>query len=73
MSESADELSRRLVELEVRYADGETEIVRLPVEMWNLGDRFQWSVHGRNVVEARLDPRGVYPDVDRSNDSWSVE
>jgi hypothetical protein len=61
------------VELEVTYADGETETVRLPVEMWNLGDRFLWGAPGRNVIEARVDPRGVYPDVDRSNDRWSAE
>jgi hypothetical protein len=61
------------VEMEVTYADGESETVRLPVEMWNLGDRFRWSVERRNVVAVRLDPRGVYPDIDRSNDVWSAD
>jgi len=57
------------VEIEVTYADGSSERVRLPVEMWNLGDRFVYTVPGREVAAARLDPRGVYPDVDRSNDA----
>jgi hypothetical protein len=60
------------VELEVTYADGETEIVKLPVEMWNLGDRFQWGVADRNVVAARVDPREVHPDADRGNDAWGT-
>jgi len=58
------------VELELTYADGATERVKLPVEMWNLGPRFVYRVAaGRQVTAARLDPRGVYPDVDRSNDA----
>jgi hypothetical protein len=55
-------------ELELTYADGSSERVRLPVEMWNLGPRFGYRVRGeRRVVRAELDPRRVLPDVDRSN------
>lgn len=61
------------VELEVTYADGTTETMNLPVEMWNLGERFVHRVPAtREVVEVRLDPRGVYPDVDDANDAWSA-
>ena len=56
-------------ELELGFADGGTETVKLPVEMWNQGARFTFTVPaGRTVVRARVDPRGVYPDTDRSND-----
>jgi hypothetical protein len=53
------------------YADGTTETVRLPVDMWNLGTRFTYRVPGdRRVTRAELDPRGVYPDIDRVNNRW---
>ena len=58
-------------ELELTFADGSTETVKLPVEMWNLRTRFSYRVPaGRTVVAARLDPRGVYPDTDRANNDW---
>jgi Peptidase family M1 domain len=59
------------VELRLSYADSSTEIVRLPVDMWNLGDRFTYRVPGtRRVVAATLDPRQVLPDGDRGNNAW---
>ena len=59
------------VELRVTYADGESEVVRLPVEMWNLGPSFTWNPpRDREVTAIEIDPRGVYPDVDRSNNVW---
>jgi Peptidase family M1 domain len=55
-------------ELELTYADGTSERVRLPVEMWNLGPRFAYRVRGeRRVVRAEVDPRRVLPDINRSN------
>lgn len=57
--------------LEVRYADGTAERVELPVEMWNLGDRFTWhGPPGRQVTSATLDPAAALPDVDRDNNHW---
>ena len=55
-------------ELRLGFADGSTETVRLPVDMWNLGRRFEYRVPGTKVVTtAELDPRAVYPDIDRGN------
>jgi hypothetical protein len=55
-------------ELALTFADGSTEVVRLPVDMWNLGRTFVYRVPGDRVVRAAvLDPRTVYPDIDRSN------
>ncbi len=60
------------VELELSFADGSSRTVELPVEAWNLGDRFVYRVPaGEDVTEARVDPRRVLPDVDRSNDTWA--
>lgn len=59
------------VELRLAYADGREETVRLPVEMWNLGPKFVYRIRdGGTLVEAEIDPRGVYPDVDRRNNAW---
>jgi len=58
-------------ELLLTWEDGSTETVRLPVEMWKLGPRFTYRLHGdRAPARIQLDPRGVYPDDDRSNDTW---
>jgi hypothetical protein len=56
------------LEMDLTYADSSTERVRLPVEMWNLGPAFAYRVRGdRKVTGVVVDPRGVLPDVDRSN------
>ncbi len=56
-------------ELAIRYADGREETRRIPVEMWNYGPRFELKVPGR-VTRVTVDPRGLYPDLDRSNNRW---
>ena len=59
------------VELKLTYANGRSETVRLPVDMWNLGSRFEYRVRASDkVVGAEVDPRGVYPDTDRANNRW---
>ena len=59
-------------ELLLTYDDGTSESVRLPVEMWNLGQHFTYRVPSRKVVRrVEVDPRGVLPDVDRANNSWA--
>ena len=57
--------------LELRYADGTRETRAYPIEMWNLGSRFTARVaSGKQVVGATVDPKLVYPDSDRGNNSW---
>src|SRR5438874_8826882 len=54
------------VTLELRYADGSTEMRDYPIEMWNLGTHFTARVGtAKRVVGVVVDPRDVYPDVDR--------
>ena len=58
-------------EMLLTFADGTAETVRLPVEMWNLGPRFIYTVSSTNAVRrVEVDPRSVMPDVDRSNNAW---
>ncbi|MBI4420051.1 MAG: hypothetical protein HY560_04430 [Gemmatimonadetes bacterium] len=58
-------------ELQLTYAEGTPETVKLPVEMWNLGSRFSYRVPaGKTISRAVLDPRRVFPDTDRANNAW---
>ncbi len=58
-------------EIRLRYADGQTQFVRLPVDMWNLGNRFTYrAAGGRPIIGVDVDPHEALPDVDRSNNSW---
>jgi hypothetical protein len=63
------------VELRVTAADGTTRTVKLPVETWLRGSRAVWALltpPASKPVNIEIDPRGVYPDVDRSNNTWSA-
>jgi Peptidase family M1 domain len=58
-------------ELLLTFEDGTMSTVKLPVEMWNLGDRFTYRVMGSKLVRAiEIDPRHALPDIDRANNRW---
>jgi hypothetical protein len=60
------------VELELTFAGGATETVRLPVEMWKMGRNYTYRLRsGRRVDAVTIDPRGVYPDDNRGNNTWN--
>ena len=59
------------VTLELRYQDGSTDTRNLPVEMWDLGSRFTYRVATtKRLASVVIDPRRIYPDVARDNNSW---
>ena len=59
------------VELQLTYDDGSTELVKLPVEIWYLGDRYGYQDHsGKTIVVATVNPDGTLPDAIPSNDAW---
>jgi hypothetical protein len=59
-------------ELKLSYDDGTSEVVELPVEIWNLGSRFTYTATTgtKRVVKAEVDPRHVFPDVERADNTW---
>jgi hypothetical protein len=58
-------------ELSLTFADGSRTIVRLPVEMWNLGSPFVYRVpEKKRITLAEVDARRVLPDIDRANNVW---
>jgi hypothetical protein len=47
-------------------------LVRLPVEMWNLGPRFVYRYRGAGaLLGVVVDPNSALPDVNRANNRWS--
>ena len=58
-------------ELEITFADGASRVVKLPVEMWNLGSVFEYHLADRRQVRrVVVDPRQALPDVARGNNTW---
>ena len=59
------------VELQLSFADGTTQLVKLPVEIWYLGDRYVYADHsGRTITGATVNPDGTFPDAIPANDAW---
>ena len=59
------------VELQITYDDGTTELLRLPVEIWQRGDSWNHLLKSEKTVKSvELDPEKILPDVNYSNDSW---
>jgi aminopeptidase N len=59
------------VELRLKLSDGTTQDVKLPVDVWYLGDRYTATIPVRApLAGARLWPDGTVPDFYGANDSW---
>ncbi len=60
--------------LEVVYADGSKQDIRVPVETWLQHRSFVVTVRGDKAVSsATLDPDHALPDKDRSNNTFNVK
>ena len=58
------------LEMDLTFRDGSSERVRLPVEMWNQGSKFAYRLKtAKEVRRVVIDPRRVYPDIDRANNT----
>jgi len=63
------------VEIRVTRADGSVQTTKLPVETWLTGPQAVWMLvdaPAARPVKVEIDPRRVYPDIDRSNNVWSA-
>ncbi len=61
------------VELRLKLADGTTQEVHLPVDIWFLGDQYTATIPVRSkLAGARLWPDGTVPDFNSSNDTWGI-
>ncbi|MEP7087357.1 MAG: M1 family metallopeptidase [Gemmatimonadota bacterium] len=59
------------VELRLKLSDGSTQDVKLPVDIWYLGDQYTATIPVRApLAGVRLWPDGTVPDFNSSNDTW---
>jgi hypothetical protein len=62
------------VELRLSFGDGTTDLVKLPVEIWYLGDRYIYEERsGRTIVSATVNPDRTLPDAVSTNDAWPAD
>jgi hypothetical protein len=55
----------------ITLSDASTRVVQLPVEMWNLGDHFDYILTSPlAIVRTEVDAGHVLPDVNRKNNRW---
>jgi hypothetical protein len=58
-------------ELSINFDDGALSVVRLPIEMWNLGGHFVYQGPAKKrITSVTVDPRRALPDIDRTNNAW---
>ena len=61
------------VKMQVTFADNTTQLVELPVEIWQRGNDWNYLLEtDKQVSKVILDPNKMLPDVNFSNDSWPV-
>ena len=59
------------VEMRLKLADGSTQELKLPVDIWFLGDSYTATIPVRApLAGVRLWPDGTVPDFNSSNDTW---
>jgi peptidase M1-like protein len=61
------------VELELTFSDSTTQVFKYPVEIWYAGDKYVAQIPTtKQVVQARVNPDGYYPDIVTSDDIWKA-
>jgi hypothetical protein len=62
------------VTVKVTDVNGETQLIKLPVEVWQRGDTWNIAVETKaDVKEVVVDPEKRLPDMNFSNNSWSKQ
>jgi aminopeptidase N len=60
------------VEMKLSFADGSSDRVRLPVEIWFQGNRYVYvRPTSSDLVKVEIDPDFGFPDVRRDNNVWT--
>lgn len=59
------------VVMQVTFTDDTSEIIKLPVEIWERGNTWNYLLDSdKTVKQVELDPDKIVPDVNASNDIW---
>lgn len=58
--------------VEVKFKDGTTQLVKLPVEVWKRNTEWTFKVNSiKEVDQVKLDPASIVPDVNAKNNIWT--
>ncbi|SHE28805.1 hypothetical protein SAMN05444278_10129 [Psychroflexus salarius] len=61
------------VKYEITYADNSTEVLELPVEIWQRGNSWRHRLKTeQKIIKVEIDPTKILPDVNFGNDTWPV-
>ncbi|TDQ77371.1 M1 family metallopeptidase [Sphingobacterium yanglingense] len=62
------------VEIEATTASGKKINVKLPVEIWERNNKWTFKLRStEKLTEVKLDPRGVFPDINPDNNTWRAK
>jgi hypothetical protein len=60
--------------VEITYADGSKEHREFPVEIWEYSNGYTFTGDKKAAVaKVVIDPEKIYPDVDRTNNSYELK
>ena len=61
------------VMMEVKYKDGTTQEVDLPIDVWRRATKWTFKAPTtKGIATVTIDPKGVFPDVNPANNVWSA-
>jgi hypothetical protein len=62
------------VDVQIQYADGTLENMKLPVEIWKRNKTWDFKVNStKEIKSVTLDPNSTIPDVNRKNNVWTSD
>ena len=62
------------VVIEITTVSGKKELLKFPVEVWEYTSKYVFKTNSAEPIQSIvLDPNGVFPDVDRGNNSWNKQ
>lgn len=57
--------------VEIKFKDGTTETVKLPVEIWKRNTEWTFQIDStKEVTNVKLDPKSIVPDINPKNNVW---
>ena len=57
--------------VEVKFKDGTTELLKLPVEIWKRNTEWTFQLDStKEVTQVKLDPQSAVPDINAKNNVW---
>lgn len=55
----------------ISFKDGTTETVKLPVEVWKRNTEWTFQIGStKEVIQVKLDPKSIVPDINPKNNVW---